>query len=163
MRLVAATHHDLSRAVAEKRFREDLYYRLSVLPLRLPPLRERREDVPALARRLLAPGVSLSPQAEKALRDYPWPGNVRELRNVLERAQVLSPKSVIDAADLRLQPGAAPAAEEDLTLEELERRHIERALRRAGGKVARAAEMLGIARSSLYQKLQRYRIEAGES
>src|SRR5207302_9705744 len=119
--------------------------------------------VPALARRLLAPGVSLSPQAEKALRDYPWPGNVRELRNVLERAQVLSPKSVIDAADLRLQPGAAPAAEEDLTLEELERRHIERALRRAGGKVARAAEMLGIARSSLYQKLQRYRIEAGES
>ncbi len=159
---MAATHHDLPRAVAEKQFRQDLYYRLSVLPLRLPPLRERPEDVPALAQRLLGGGVSLSREAEAALAAYSWPGNVRELRNVLERARVLSQKPVLEAEDLRLdsRPGSEP--DELLTLEDLERRHIERALQRAGGKVTRAAEMLGIARSSLYQKLQRYRIEAKE-
>src|SRR5207248_1836511 len=92
VRLIAATHHDLERAVAAKQFREDLYYRLSVLPLRLPALRERREDIPALAARLLGSGVSLSAEAERSLREYPWPGNVRELRNVLERARVLSKK-----------------------------------------------------------------------
>src|SRR5438270_7806772 len=163
VRLIAATHHDLQRAVTEKRFREDLYYRLSVLPLRLPPLRERREDIPALAARLLGPGVSLSRDAERSLSEYSWPGNVRELRNVLERARVLSTKPVLEPADLRLDRDAAPpAADQFPTLEELERQHIERALQRAGGKVTRAAEMLGMARSSLYQKLQRYRIEAAE-
>ena len=163
VRLIAATHHDLAGAVAQKKFRDDLYYRLSVLPLRLPPLRERPEDVPALAQRLLAPGISLSPDAQKALQAYGWPGNIRELRNVLERAQVLSQKQVLETADLRLDKGAAGAEPDELlTLEEMERRHIERALARAGGKVARAAELLGVARSSLYQKLQRYRIEATE-
>jgi DNA-binding NtrC family response regulator len=162
VRLMAATHHDLPRAVAEKQFRQDLYYRLSVLPLRLPPLRERTEDVPALAQRLLGGGVSLSREAEAALAAYSWPGNVRELRNVLERARVLSQKPVLEAEDLRLDRRSGSEPDELLTLEELERRHIERALQRAGGKVTRAAEMLGIARSSLYQKLQRYRIEAKE-
>jgi DNA-binding NtrC family response regulator len=164
VRLIAATHHDLSRAVGEKKFREDLYYRLSVLPLRLPPLRERREDVPALAQRLLGTAVSLSKGAQAALAAYSWPGNVRELRNVLERARVLSQKPVLEAADLRLAASSngPEASDELLTLEALERRHIERALERAGGKVARAAQMLGIARSSLYQKLQRYKIEAEE-
>src|SRR5262249_29384564 len=144
----AATHHDLAAAAQQKKFREDLYYRLSVLPLRLPPLRERLEDVPALAERLLSPGVSLSPEAQRALQSYSWPGNVRELRNVLERAQVLSQKKVLDAGDLRLEKSAA-AAEPDalLTLDEMERQHIERALQRAGGKVARAAELLGVPRS----------------
>jgi DNA-binding NtrC family response regulator len=160
VRLIAATHHDLSRAVSEKRFREDLYYRLSVLPLRLPPLRERRADVPALAQRLLGPSVSLTKGAQEALAAYSWPGNVRELRNVLERARVLSQKPVLEAADLRLAAAASEGPDELPTLDEMERRHIERALELAGGKVTRAAQMLGIARSSLYQKLQRYRIEA---
>ena len=163
VRLIAATHHDLAGAVSEKKFREDLYYRLSVLPLHIPPLRERLEDVPALAQRLLAGGVSLSADAAKALQGYSWPGNVRELRNVLERAQVLSQKRVLDAGDLRLGHDRGGEPDESLTLEEMERRHIERALKRAGGKVTRAAEMLGVARSSLYQKLKAYRIDAGES
>ena len=158
IRLVAATHHDLEKAVAEKRFRSDLYYRISVLPLHLPALRERREDIAPLSRRLLAPGVELSESADKALRDYPWPGNVRELRNVLERAQVLSRKKVLEAADLHLGAPVVSDGDEGLTLEEVERRHIERVLKREK-KVARAAVVLGIARSSLYQKLQRYQIE----
>ena len=158
IRLVAATHHDLEEAVREKRFRSDLYYRISVLPLRLPALRERGEDIPLLARRLLAPGVELTGAADRALCAYPWPGNVRELRNVLERAQVLSRKKVLDAADLNLGVPQPAEVDEALTLEEVERRHIERVLRREK-KVARAAIVLGIARSSLYQKLQRYQIE----
>ena len=163
IRLIAATHHDLARAVQEKRFRSDLFYRISVLPLRLPPLRERVEDIPLLARRLLRPGVELSPGADQALRGYPWPGNVRELRNVLERAQVLSRKKVLEGADLLLGESAQSGrgdrggADELLTLAQVEKRHIERVLLREK-KVARAAVALGIARSSLYQKLQRYQI-----
>ena len=164
VRLIAATHHDLEKAVAEKHFRSDLFYRISVLPVRIPPLRERPEDVPALARQLLKPGVQLSKAAEKALAGYRWPGNVRELRNVLERAMVLSRKAVLEPSDLQLSASAAPPpADEEggpLTLDEVERRHIERILRREKGKVAKAAEVLNISRSSLYQKLQRYHIDA---
>ena len=161
VRLVAATHHDLEAAVNEKRFRGDLYYRISVLPLRIPPLRERPEDIPALARALLGPAIALSPEAERALCAYAWPGNVRELRNVLERAKVISRKPVLEPDDLALRAPAGQAAppSEALTLEEMERQHIERVLRRENGKVGRAAQVLGIARSSLYQKLQRYHIE----
>ena len=160
IRLIAATHHDLESAVQAKRFRGDLFYRISVLPLRLPSLRERAGDIAPLARRLLRPGVQLAESADAALAAYPWPGNVRELRNVLERAQVLSRKQVLEASDLLLgeaQRGSAGAGEELLTLEELEKRHIERVLLREK-KVAKAALALGIARSSLYQKLQRYQI-----
>ena len=160
VRLIAATHHDLEEAVRARRFRGDLYYRLSVLPIRVPPLRERTEDVPALARAMLAAGFELSAEAERALQAYPWPGNVRELRNVLERAQVLARGRLLEATDLRLAGVPAAADPETLTLEEMERRHIERALQREGGKVGRAAAALGIARSSLYEKLKRYRIAA---
>jgi DNA-binding NtrC family response regulator len=163
VRLVAATHHDLEAAVRENRFRQDLYYRISVLPLRIPPLRERLEDIPALAMVLLAPGVRLSNEAERALQEYSWPGNIRELRNVLERAQVISRKKTIDVEDLHLDGRRpAPAPSEALTLAEVERRHIESVFARAKGKVARAAGMLGISRSSLYQRLQRYGIAVAE-
>ena len=168
VRLIAATHHDLEQAVKEKRFRSDLYYRISVLPLRIPALRERAEDIVPLAQVLLGPAVSLSPAAERALELYSWPGNIRELRNVLERARVVSRKKVLDVADLQLSASSvAPVGEKELetepvTLEQLERTHIERVLRREKGKVARAAEILGIARSSLYQKLQRYQIDVSE-
>ena len=155
VRMVAATHHDLESAVRAKRFREDLYYRISVLHLRVPPLRERPEDIPGLARHLLAPGVELSADALQALRDYAWPGNVRELRNILERAQVLAGKLLLTAADLQLG-GPATMTDEALTLDQVERRHIERVLLREKGSVKSAARSLGIARSSLYRRLQRH-------
>jgi DNA-binding NtrC family response regulator len=144
IRLIAATHHDLDRAVQEKRFRSDLFYRISVLPLRLPALRDRVEDIAPLARRLLRPGVELAESADRALATYAWPGNIRE--------------RVLAGADLMLgDPGAPAAEDEPATLEQVERRHIERVLAREK-KVARAAVVLGIAKSSLYQKLQRYQI-----
>ncbi|MGZ6123493.1 MAG: sigma-54-dependent transcriptional regulator [Myxococcales bacterium] len=163
VRLVAATHHDLAACVRENRFRSDLFYRISVLPLRIPPLRERLEDVPALARALLAREVEISPGAEKALQDYPWPGNIRELRNVLERAQVFSGKRIIEAADLHLERHQGEPAEDALTLESIERRHIERIFIREKGKVARTAQALGISRSTLYHRLERYGIAIPES
>jgi DNA-binding NtrC family response regulator len=158
IRLIAATHYDLAKAVREKKFREDLFYRLSVLPIDLPPLRERPEDVPLLAERLLPPGVTLGPDAVKAVQLYAWPGNVRELRNVLERAVVISGKKTLDVHDLRLSGGRAPdedAQEPPLTLEEVEKRHIERILRREHGNVSHAAKVLGLARSTLYQMMLR--------
>jgi DNA-binding NtrC family response regulator len=177
VRLIAATHQDLAESVRTQRFRGDLYFRISTLPLHLPALRERPEDIPVLARDMLArlsrelgrPGLDLTPSAEAALRAYPWPGNLRELRNVLERAALLSSTSALHADDLRfnhamaraLSPSSgeprAPgseAAELDLTLQEVERRHIERVLAAEGGHVERAARRLGIPRSSLYQKLK---------
>jgi DNA-binding NtrC family response regulator len=156
VRIVAATHHDLEQSVRDGKFREDLFYRVSVLPLRVPPLRERPEDVPEIARRLVAPGVELSPRAVAALQAYPWPGNVRELRNVLERASILSPGRKLEAADLRLSEPATTAAE-TMTLEQMERTHIGRVMRRTGS-VQLAAQALGIARSSLYRKLEQYKI-----
>jgi transcriptional regulator with PAS, ATPase and Fis domain len=161
IRLIAATHHDLAKAVREKKFREDLYYRLGVLPIEVPPLRSRPEDVPLLAERLLPAGLVLAPDAVKALQRYPWPGNVRELRNVLERAAVISRKKVLEAQDLILSGGGAgsdESAEEQLTLENVEKRHIERVFRLQLGNMTRAARVLGIARSSLYQMMQRYHI-----
>jgi DNA-binding NtrC family response regulator len=170
VRLISATHHDLGGRVQAQRFRSDLYFRISTLPVRLPALRERPEDIPLLARALLArlshelgrPGLDLSAAAESALCAYAWPGNLRELRNVLERAVLLAPQPVLAPADLHfnLLPGplphtqAASQAELDLPLCEVERRHIQRVLEAEGGHVERAAQRLGIPRSSLYQKLK---------
>jgi DNA-binding NtrC family response regulator len=174
IQLIAATHQNLHQLVEEKRFRSDLYFRISTIPLRVPPLRERPEDVPVLARLLLdgfaadlsRRGTRLSPPAERALAAYSWPGNVRELRNVLERALLLCGNDVLEPADLRFEgPGASrdgatlPAAADDtagLTLEELERLHIERVLRELNGRVAEASQRLGIPRSTLYQKIKKF-------
>ncbi|MBN8467689.1 sigma-54-dependent Fis family transcriptional regulator [Corallococcus exiguus] len=164
VRLVAATHQDLQLAAREKRFRSDLYFRISTLILHVPPLRERTEDVPVLASHFLAEmgshrgrgQVELEPDAERALMAYSWPGNIRELRNVLERAVLLSGTSRLSRSALRFEsllPTEEPLGE-DLTLEELEHRHIERVLAREGGHVERAATKLGISRSSLYAKLK---------
>ncbi|WP_257450928.1 sigma-54-dependent transcriptional regulator [Archangium lipolyticum] len=179
VRLIAATHQNLVEAVRAHRFRSDLYFRISTLPLFIPALRERPEDILVIARDMLArlsrelgrPGLDLSPTAEAALRSYSWPGNLRELRNVLERAVLLSSTPVLRPDDLRfdhllaralapspVEPGAALSSgrsELDLTLREVERRHIERVLADEGGHVERAAKRLGIPRSSLYQKLKR--------
>jgi DNA-binding NtrC family response regulator len=169
LRLIAATHHDLTRRVQEKSFRSDLYFRINTISLHIPPLRERREDIPLLACHLLERcaadlgrgRVELSPEAERALREYAWPGNIRELRNVLERAALLSDQGLLRPADLRfdMSPKTDPWRDDStLTLEAVERRHIERVLREEGGQVERAAARLGVPRSSLYQKIKRHRI-----
>jgi DNA-binding NtrC family response regulator len=166
--LMTATHHDLSHLVAEGRFRSDLYYRISTIPLRLPPLRERVEDIPALADyflRRVAGEIgrrtpSLSQPALRRLQAHSWPGNVRELRNVLERAVLLSEAPVLDAERLGFDPDpsrSVPAAVGG-TLREAARLLIERALGEERGNVGRAAVRLGISRSSLYQRIQRHRI-----
>jgi DNA-binding NtrC family response regulator len=173
-RLIAATHQDLNMLVRENRFRGDLYFRISAMRLRIPPLRERTEDIPALARYLLdrlsadlgnSP-VELSPTAFQALQSYSWPGNVRELRNVLERAMLLSGSRVLEAKDLHFDTLAeTPTGAEGTTktLEEIEREHIERTLRQEEGHVESAAKKLGIARSSLYQKIKQYRIRESDT
>jgi DNA-binding NtrC family response regulator len=171
VRLIAATHQDLAEAVREKRFRADLYFRINTLPLRIPSLRERADDLPALAERLLAGiapargGLELSPRAISRLQRYSWPGNVRELRNVLERATILSRGGVLDVGDLRFEADAAPSSasgthdgDQDLTLEQIEKRHIERVLRQEHGKVVRAADKLGVPKSSLYYKIKKHGI-----
>jgi len=166
VRLIAATHQDLAAAVREKRFRSDLYFRISALPLLIPPLRERPEDVAVLARTLLAriaaevgrPEIALGDDAVAALQGYSWPGNTRELRNVLERAAILGRNPVLGVRDLRfsapVEPGEA-AQTADGTLEEVERRHIEKVLAEVDGHVERAARRLGVPRSSLYEKVKR--------
>ncbi len=172
VRLIAATHRDLGRLVREEKFREDLYYRISALPLVMPPLRERGRDVVLLARRFVETigaeldrrGVRLSPAAEAALATRAWPGNVRELRNVLERALLLSDRSTLDAADLgEGQPALAARSHRldssRLTLVEAERRHIEAVLRAEGGAVPRAAEVLGLSRSALYERIKKHGID----
>jgi DNA-binding NtrC family response regulator len=177
VQLVAASHQNLPQLVQEKKFRSDLYFRISTIPLRVPALRERAEDIPVLARQLLAGlandlgrrGLRLSTEAERALTSYAWPGNVRELRNVLERAALLCSRDTLEASDLRFEnasvlqprsesPTTAEAEGSHVTLEELERIHIERVLRELGGRVTEASQRLGIPRSTLYQKIKRYGI-----
>jgi len=162
IRLIAATHHDLAQLQRQNRFRSDLYFRVSALPLVLPSLRERPEDIPALSEKLLAdiavelgrPELTLGKDAAGALSEYAWPGNIRELRNVLERAALLSDAAQLGRRQLRFD-FSAPEPAGDATLAEVERRHIERTLREEGGRVERAARRLGVPRSSLYQKLKR--------
>ena len=167
VRLIASTHQDLTAAVREERFRRDLYFRISTIPLSLPPLRERREDISILARHFLRGftlefrrGVtSLAADAEQAMLHYPWPGNIRELRNVLERAVLLSRNQVLTREELRFEPLPDEADDFDdakSTLRDVERRHIERVLRAESGNVDRAAKRLDISRSALYEKLKRY-------
>jgi DNA-binding NtrC family response regulator len=174
VRIVAATHHALLERARAGLFRGDLYFRISALPLEVPPLRDRREDIPLLARHLLAaialdvqrPELGLAPGADDALRAYDWPGNLRELRNVLERAALHGQGPEIGPATLRFDLGAAadpraaaPVDDLGLTLKELERRHIERVLAAEGGHVERTAVRLGIARSTLYDTLRRLGIK----
>ncbi len=166
--LIAATHQDLGRLVQENRFRSDLYFRISTIPLRLPSLSERIEDIPALAEQFLhrvsgelgrrAP--ELSKAAVRRLQAHAWPGNVRELRNVLERAVLLNESAVLEAQDLGFDALArtVPVTSGVTTLREAERSLIEQALGEEKGNVGRAAERLGISRSSLYQRIQRHRI-----
>ncbi len=171
LRLVCATNRDLQQLVKEGKFREDLFYRLSVVPLRLPPLRERKDDVPLLLAHYLArfakenglPPARLSPAAEAVLVRYAWPGNIRELRNACENLAVLRSGRTVEAADLDArfsQPaavapvsvGAAPA-HQTLDRTHNEKQLLRQALAAAGGNRTKAAELMGISRRTLHRKL----------
>jgi len=160
VRVVAATNADIARLAAEGRFREDLLYRLNTVEIRLPPLRDRRDDIPRLAALFLARGRGapgprrFSPAAMEALLAHPWPGNVRELVHVVERARLLARGELIEVDDLALRPrGDGAPRFEDLTLEQAERYLIERALAQHDGNVSDAARALGLSRSALYRRL----------
>jgi DNA-binding NtrC family response regulator len=153
-RVLATTEQSLSELVSAGRFRSDLYYRLQALTLTLPPLRERRAELPALAFALLSHSASLAPDAIREIEAYSWPGNVRELRDSLWRAALLAGGSPIEARHLSLSSGQATAMS-DLSISGAERLAIHRALEATGGNRLRAAELLGIARSTLQEKLKR--------
>jgi two-component system response regulator HydG len=172
VRVVAATNEDLRRNVKEGKFREDLWFRLRVVPLRLPPLRERREDVPLLveylvkkhALRLSRPPLRPDAEAMRALIDHPWPGNIRELEHAIERGLLLARGDAITLPDLPpelaqpAQDAAAGGAEGRYrrARDAWEKKFLEDVLREAGGSVGRAAELAGLHRSTLYEKLARY-------
>jgi DNA-binding NtrC family response regulator/pSer/pThr/pTyr-binding forkhead associated (FHA) protein len=170
VRVIATTNLDLEAAVQEGRFRKDLYYRLNVLPIEVPPLRVRRADIPVLARHFLARSaeqtgqipLQFTPNAIEKLKAYDWPGNVRELKNILERCLISVRGDAIDSGDLDLDgPGAAPVDEsryEGLSIESVEMQHIVRTLKQTRWNKSRAAAILGIERSTLDRKLKRHDI-----
>jgi transcriptional regulator with PAS, ATPase and Fis domain len=163
-RIIAATNRNLSQLITEGKFREDLYYRLAVFPIAIPPLREHKEDIPALCTHILnrlGYHRQLSSEVINLLLNWDWPGNVRELENVLERALILSagdeikphhiqfPERVINQQPVSMKPHSLP---------ELEKLLVEEALKKTGGNKSKAAEILGITRRMLYTKIARYKI-----
>jgi Nif-specific regulatory protein len=168
VRVIAATNRDLSDFVREGRFREDLFYRLSVFELYIPPLRERGGDIEHLVEHFLAhfrrqhgrPQMTLSPDSRAKLLSYQWPGNVRQLRNAIDSAVVMAEGNVILPDDLGLRDASAPAGQlETLRIDFWERKLIVEALARTGGKVPEAANLLGLGRATLYRKIEEYGIE----
>jgi DNA-binding NtrC family response regulator len=175
VRVIAATHRNLKTMVREGKFREDLYYRLAVVDIPLPPLATRREDLPLLERYFIEkfsaeykkPIAGLVRRAQTRLATYPWPGNVRELEHVIGNACMMADGNLIDISDLpeRLRgPLSEDLAGDEtfLSLEEMQRRHILRVLEGVGGNKARAAEVLGIARATIYQLLSRMKVGKNE-
>jgi DNA-binding NtrC family response regulator len=172
VRVVAATNKNLTEEVREGRFRDDLYYRLNVIEINIPPLRSRREDIPLLADHLIERishevGKNINDISEGALRvllDYDWPGNVRELENALERAIVTCRNPVLSEDDFTflsaaIHPHKSWTIPPGMTLQQLEKQAIITTLDRTQGNVKEAAGLLGIDRSTLYEKLKRYEIE----
>jgi len=184
VRVVAATNRDLEAAIREGSFRKDLFFRLNVVSINLPPLRERRSDIPMLAQCFLdrlaeGENIKFTSAAMKLLMRYDWPGNVRELENCLCRAVTLGDRKVIDESDLspallqgspkdrkerkeEIEPSAPEQDEASSTvaLDELERLTIQRVFDKVGGDKTKAGELLGISRATLYRKLKRYQITA---
>jgi transcriptional regulator with GAF, ATPase, and Fis domain len=166
VRLLAATNKDLAKETREGRFREDLYYRINVMCLQLPPLRERVGDIPLLVNHFLGPGWTISPEAMKVLEQYSWPGNVRQLINAIERAKILAderevyledfPHEVVRGERDSHPDGMSLAETDDLT--SLQRAKIIEVMTEENGNKARAARRLGISRRSLYRALERFEI-----
>jgi DNA-binding NtrC family response regulator len=166
-RILSATNADLEAEISAGRFREDLLYRLNTVVIRVPPLRERRDDIDALARHFLEhygaryrkPLTGFDEAALAALRAHSWPGNVRELAHAVERAVLMAdpPTTAIGVRDLAIQPlRSAPEAATPHSLEDAERAFIEKVLAQHGGDVRQAAQQLGMSRSALYRRLQQY-------
>ncbi len=167
VRVISATNKDIKKAVANGQFREDLYYRLNVVPIELPPLRERKEDIPLLAQHFLKKFavenqkeiIGFSPETTDFLLKYEWPGNVRELENAIERAVILTKNSYIEATDLAqenlLMAHSAPSGR---SLKEVERERILNVLNETSGNRSETARILGISRATLYNKLREYEL-----
>ena len=179
VRIIAATNVDLRAALEQGTFREDLYYRLNVVPLNIPPLRERKEDIPFLAEHFVeklskdlgSPVTAISRAAVAKLMDYSWPGNVRELENVLERSIVLSNGETLDAVDIRLEmaaPSRSHAATSNsflpdgLTLDQYEQQLIKEALKRANGNKSQAARLLGLTRNAFRYRLDQMGMDSSD-
>jgi DNA-binding NtrC family response regulator len=180
VRVIAATNVDLKKALEQGTFREDLFYRLNVMPIHILPLRERRDDIPVLAERFVrkaaqtheSPVDSISLEAMARLVDFPWPGNVRQLENVIERSVLLSNGERLEASDIKLDAlgghapsasapaGSVPFVPEGMTLDEFEQSILREALRRAAGNKSQAARMLGLTRNALRYRLTQMGIEA---
>jgi DNA-binding NtrC family response regulator len=171
-RVICATNEDLEAMIGDGRFRHDLYYRLNVFEILLPPLRERREDIPLLAKHFLARLsmqmdkriTEISPEAMRRLVSYDWPGNVRELANAIERAMVVGRPPVMQPDDLplgqarRAQPVDSPPQANGVSLADVERDHIARVLDEQSWNISRTADLLGIDRTTLYNKIKKYEI-----
>ncbi len=165
LRVLSATNADLHHEVTSGRFRKDLLFRLNTIEIHLPPLRERREDIPLLARHFLIQHarhyrkwlINFDEAATQVLLDHYWPGNVRELDHAVERAVLMAQGSTVQVTDLGLRPGREPAHRiEDMSLEEVEAFLVQKALTRCEGNVSRAAEVLGLSRSALYRRMEKY-------
>jgi DNA-binding NtrC family response regulator len=177
VRVIAATNRNLDEEVHKGKFREDLFYRLKVLPLYLPPLRDRTGDIPKLVRyyidafnREFKKSVrGVTADAMRYLESHPWPGNIRELRNAIERAMLLSESSELTAADFSVMPGAGPVSQEfklppgGIRLDELERSLVEQALARAAGNQTRAATLLGLNRDQVRYRIEKFGLAKGET
>ena len=167
VRVVSASNRDLAEAVAEGAFREDLYYRLAVISLAIPALRERREDIPPLVYHFIRQfnaeaGYAVEGVRQDALEllvDHPWPGNVRQLENVVERAVILRKAGLVQPSDLPPEMGSTAAGDSSRSLDELERQHILQLLEECGGNRSRVARILGISRRTVYRKLREYGID----
>ena len=174
VRVIAATNSDLRAALEQGTFREDLYYRLNVVPISIPPLRARREDIPFLAEHFVrtfgadnaSPVQSITEAAIKKLTEYHWPGNVRELQNVIERSLVLCSGTILDAGDIKLETAPRPRAQtgehllpDGMTLDEYEQSIIREALQRAEGNKSQAARLLGLTRNALRYRLAQMGLE----
>jgi len=174
VRVIAATNSDLRAALEQGTFREDLYYRLNVVPISIPPLRARREDIPFLAEHFVrtfgadnaSPVQSITEAAIKKLTEYHWPGNVRELQNVIERSLVLCSGTTLDAGDIKLETAPRPRAQtgehllpDGMTLDEYEQSIIREALQRAEGNKSQAARLLGLTRNALRYRLAQMGLE----
>ncbi|PKL94836.1 MAG: sigma-54-dependent Fis family transcriptional regulator, partial [Gammaproteobacteria bacterium HGW-Gammaproteobacteria-8] len=158
VRVISATNADIGTMIRAGQFREDLYYRLNLIELVLPPLHERPADIVPLAIHFLEPGKQLAPSALSALQRYPWPGNVRELKNVIQRACLLAAGAGIEARDLGLSSIAVATTNAD---SEPDRAAIEAALGHAGGNISQAAAELGLSRQALYRRMERLGLSRG--
>jgi len=167
VRILAATNRDLKKAISENKFREDLFYRLNVISIHVPPLRDRKDDIPLLVKAFIhryclemnKELVKIAPSALKLLIDYDWPGNVRELENVIERALVIGRGKEIVTDDLPFSRKEVESAEMPKSLKLMEKMHIKRILEETDWNISKTARLLEVDRQTLYNKIEKYKIE----